>query len=148
MQALSAESDRWVESGPISSAHRVSRPWRLVTALSSALLLLGLVHYLAPGFSTVDALDFNDKLCSFYSYLILAVVFGDHPEELHIDRTASLVFALFFIGISYIASIAIAYFQRKRKIFLLRSLFMSVTSICLMLQSSDSLTSSLGPFWL
>ncbi|KAJ5883485.1 uncharacterized protein N7473_010371 [Penicillium subrubescens] len=98
MQALSAESDRWVESGPISSTHRVSRPWRLVTALSSALLLLG--------------------------YLILAVVFGDHPEELHIDRTASLVFALFFIGTSYIASIAIAYFQRKRKLFLLRSLFM------------------------
>jgi hypothetical protein len=147
MQALSAESDRWVESGPISSTHRVSRPWRLVTALSSALLLLGLERTLALRWSTVDASDFANKSCSFYSYLILAVVFGGHNEQLHIDSTASLVFALFFIGISYIGSIAIAYFQRKRKLFLLRSLFMSVASTLSMSHSSDSLTSWLGPFW-
>lgn len=57
---------------------------------------------------------------------MLAVVFGDATDELHIDRTASLTFALFFIGISYVSSIAIAYFQRKHKLFLLRSLLMSV----------------------
>lgn len=150
MQALSAESDRWVESGPISSAHRVSRPWRLVTALSAALLLLGLVRTLlqdAPRCSTVDALHSANIACSFYSYLILAVVFGDHTEELHIDRTASLVFALFFIGSSYIGSIAIAFFQRKRELFLLRSLFMSVASDYSILNSPELLTSSLGPFW-
>lgn len=148
MQALSAESDRWAESGPISSAHRVSRPWRLVTALSAALLLLGLVHSLLRSNLGADAINFANQRYCFYSYLILAVVFGDPNEELHIDRTASLVFALFFIGISYIASIAIVYFQRKRKLFLLRSLFMSVAFLSSMLCCTTLLTSSLGPFWL
>jgi hypothetical protein len=107
--------------------------------------VIGVSTRLPLGCSTLDALDFANNSCSLYSYLILAVVFGDRPEELHIDRTASLVFALFFIGISYLASIAIAYSQRKRKLFLLRSLFMSVASI--FLHRSDSLTSLLGPFW-
>lgn len=76
---------------------------------------------------------------------MLAVVFGDATDELHIDRTASLVFALFFIGISYVGSIAIAYFQRKRKLFLLRSLLMSVASKSSTPSFPESLTSLAGP---
>jgi hypothetical protein len=71
--------------------------------------VIGVSTRLPLGCSTLDALDFANNSCSLYSYLILAVVFGDHPEELHIDRTASLVFALFFIGRSLILNASANY---------------------------------------
>lgn len=58
--------------------------------------------------------------------MILPVVFTDTDDILRVDKTASIVFALFFIGVGYAASSAIALFQRRKKIFLLRSLFLSV----------------------
>lgn len=61
--------------------------------------------------------------------MILPVVFTDTDETLRVDRTASIVFALFFVGVAYAASAVIAFFQRRNKIFLLRSLFLYVLSI-------------------
>ncbi|KAJ5167398.1 uncharacterized protein N7482_006179 [Penicillium canariense] len=97
MQAPPFESDGWIARGPIPSATRVSRLWRLLTACSAALLLIG--------------------------YLILSVVFGDSDDNLRVDQTASLVFALFFVGVAYVGSIVIACIHRTRQLFLLRSLF-------------------------
>ncbi|KAJ5179285.1 hypothetical protein N7492_002495 [Penicillium capsulatum] len=87
-----SESDGVIAQKP----NRVSKAWRFFTGFFTILLLLG--------------------------YLILPIVFGHPNERTRIDKTASAVFALFFIGISYIASVVIAFFQRHRKIFVLRSL--------------------------
>lgn len=59
-------------------------------------------------------------------YLILPVVFGRRGEGLKVDKTGSVVFSLFFIALSYTASAVIVFCQWKRKLFLLRALFMSV----------------------
>ena len=61
-----------------------------------------------------------------YSYLILPMAFGN-ADDFRIDKTATAVVSLLFVGASYASSIVIAFFQRDRKLFLLRSLFMSVS---------------------
>ncbi|KAJ5577437.1 uncharacterized protein N7459_006401 [Penicillium hispanicum] len=103
MHAMSLETGGWIGSEQITHVNRVSRPWRLFTTLTTILMLLG--------------------------YLILSVAFGKSDETARVDRTAGSIVALFFIGISYASSVVIAIFQRNRKIFLMRSLFMPCLAI-------------------
>lgn len=58
-------------------------------------------------------------------YLMLAVVFGESNDDLHVDPTATGAVAFLFIGIAYAASIVIAFFKRSSKAFILRSILMS-----------------------
>lgn len=106
---MQRESEGWT-----SRQNRVSKLWRFITGFFSVLLLLGCVKYLT----------LKRPTSNISSYLLLPVVFGRPDERTRIDHTASAVFALFFLGVSYAGSIVIAFFQRERKIFLLRSLFM------------------------
>ncbi|KAJ5378634.1 hypothetical protein N7509_011753 [Penicillium cosmopolitanum] len=106
MQATPFDGPRITPRNSSPHAKYVSKPWRLMTAASAILLLLG--------------------------YLILPVVFSDADDTIRIDQTASTVFALFFIGIGYTGSIAIAFFQRRKKIFLLRSVFVPYLTINLL----------------
>ncbi|KAJ5263908.1 hypothetical protein N7478_011513 [Penicillium angulare] len=90
----------------VFNINRVSRLWRLLTISVAIVLLTG--------------------------YLMLAVVFGDSNTDVHIDETTTIVIALFFIALSYAASLAIAFFQRQRKLFLLHSLFLPYTIVNLL----------------
>lgn len=58
--------------------------------------------------------------------MMLSVVFEDTDYTPRVNTLISTIVALAFIGASYIASIGIAFWQRKRKLFLLRSLFLCV----------------------
>lgn len=56
------------------------------------------------------------------SHLILRLAFGRPNEASRVDKPGAAVIALFFIGLSYAASVVIAFRERGRKLFLLRSL--------------------------
>lgn len=105
-------------------------PIRAQSGIEDVEILHGLLHDSAVGRVSgkkrhEDRRELTADRGSF-SYLILPMVFGRPDEKTRIDKTASAVFALFFIGVAYTASIAIAFFQRQRKIFVLRSLFVFV----------------------
>ncbi|KAJ5722716.1 hypothetical protein N7488_000751 [Penicillium malachiteum] len=81
----------------VLSANRVPRSWRFASVLGGIILLIG--------------------------YLTLAVVFGDSKEDPEVNTTAAVIISLFFIALTHTASVTIAFFQRRRKFFLLKSLF-------------------------
>lgn len=69
----------------------------------------------------------SDTRLNLFRFMILSVTFGLRPDEpSRINTTAATACAMSFIGVSCAASVALAVVQRKKKKFLLRSLFMSV----------------------
>lgn len=86
-------------------------------------------HFAAAWVGVLAAMNLQSLLLTvntFFSYMILPVVLSDANDTVRIDQTASTVVALFFIGVGYAASIAIAFVQRRKKMFLLRSVLVSV----------------------
>ncbi|KAJ5728180.1 hypothetical protein N7493_004510 [Penicillium malachiteum] len=79
------------------SANGEPRSWRFASALGGIILLIG--------------------------YLTLAVVFGDSKADPEVNTAAAVIISLFFVALTHTASVAIAFFQRRRKLFLLKSLF-------------------------
>ncbi|KAJ6137191.1 hypothetical protein N7471_003677 [Penicillium samsonianum] len=99
----------WTTSGrtlPRTNATDVSWLWKVVTACFAALQLVG--------------------------YMMLAVVVGSPPHELRINATVSTVTAFVFVGASYGVSALIAFAQRHRKPFLLRSIFIPYSTMNLL----------------
>ncbi|KAJ5736416.1 uncharacterized protein N7483_001541 [Penicillium malachiteum] len=85
----------------VLKVNRVPRSWSFASVLGGVILLIG--------------------------YLTLAVVFGDSKTDPEVNNTAAVIISLFFIALSHTASVAVAFFQRRRKAFLLKSLFVPLT---------------------
>ncbi|KAJ6021469.1 hypothetical protein N7540_006973 [Penicillium herquei] len=87
----------------VLKGNRIPRSWRFASVLGGIILLIG--------------------------YLTLAVVFGDSKTDPEVNTTAAVITSLLFIALSHTGSVAIAFFQRRRKFFLLKSLFVPYTLI-------------------